>query len=57
MSPTTPCFEAVWAAPAALPRGEGLGRPGGPAAYPHGAHAFHELLRRWREESMDEVLA
>ncbi|WP_217131397.1 NAD(P)/FAD-dependent oxidoreductase [Streptomyces sp. AC558_RSS880] len=36
---------------------EGLGRPGGPTAYPHGAHAFHELLRRWREESMDEVLA
>lgn len=36
---------------------EGRGRPGGPTAYPHGAVAFHELLRRWREESMDEVLS
>ncbi|MEU0743057.1 NAD(P)/FAD-dependent oxidoreductase [Streptomyces sp. NPDC006134] len=36
---------------------EGRGRPNGPIAYPHGAVAFHELLRRWREESMDEVLA
>ncbi|MFD7705335.1 flavin-containing monooxygenase [Streptomyces caelestis] len=36
---------------------EGRGRPNGPTAYPHGAHAFHELLRRWREESMHEVLA
>ncbi|MGQ4468611.1 flavin-containing monooxygenase [Streptomyces violaceoruber] len=36
---------------------EGRGRPNGPTAYPHGAAAFHELLRRWREESMDELLA
>ncbi|MGW6203589.1 flavin-containing monooxygenase [Streptomyces sp. NPDC055089] len=36
---------------------EGRGRPNGPHAYPHGATAFHELLRRWREESMDEVLS
>ncbi|WP_405693455.1 NAD(P)/FAD-dependent oxidoreductase [Streptomyces coelicoflavus] len=36
--------------------GEGRGRPNGPTAYPHGAFAFHNLLRRWREESMDEVL-
>lgn len=36
---------------------EGRGRPNGPSAYPHGARAFHELLRRWREESIDEVLA
>ncbi|MFF0700038.1 flavin-containing monooxygenase [Streptomyces tendae] len=36
--------------------GEGRGRPNGPTAYPHGAVAFHDLLRRWREESMDEVL-
>lgn len=35
---------------------EGLGRPNGPTAYPHGAVAFHALLRRWREESIDEVL-
>ncbi|MGW4734581.1 flavin-containing monooxygenase [Streptomyces shenzhenensis] len=35
---------------------EGRGRPNGPVAYPHGAVAFHDLLRRWREESMDEVL-
>ncbi|WP_327708263.1 NAD(P)/FAD-dependent oxidoreductase [Streptomyces sp. NBC_00464] len=35
---------------------EGRGRPNGPHAYPHGAAAFHELLRRWREESMDEAL-
>lgn len=35
---------------------EGRGRPNGPNAYPHGATSFHELLRRWREESMDEVL-
>ncbi|MEE1752795.1 flavin-containing monooxygenase [Streptomyces sp. SP18CS02] len=35
---------------------EGRGRPNGPIAYPHGAPAFHELLHRWREESMDEVL-
>ncbi|MFD3488432.1 flavin-containing monooxygenase [Streptomyces sp. NPDC058665] len=36
--------------------GEGRGRPNGPTAYPHGAYAFHELLKRWREESLDEVL-
>ncbi|MFD8429459.1 flavin-containing monooxygenase [Streptomyces coelicoflavus] len=36
--------------------GEGRGRPNGPTAYPHGAFAFHNLLRRWREESMDEAL-
>jgi cation diffusion facilitator CzcD-associated flavoprotein CzcO len=35
---------------------EGVGRPNGPGAYPHGAVAFHELLRRWREESLHEVL-
>nr|WP_329937627.1 NAD(P)/FAD-dependent oxidoreductase [Streptomyces sp. BE308]MEE1793464.1 NAD(P)/FAD-dependent oxidoreductase [Streptomyces sp. BE308] len=35
---------------------EGRGRPNGPFAYPHGACAFHDLLRRWREESMDEIL-
>jgi cation diffusion facilitator CzcD-associated flavoprotein CzcO len=35
---------------------EGRGRANGPTAYPHGAAAFHELLRRWREESMDEIL-
>ncbi|MER6523790.1 NAD(P)/FAD-dependent oxidoreductase [Streptomyces sp. NPDC001508] len=35
---------------------EGRGRPNGPNAYPHGAVAFHDLLRRWREESMTEVL-
>ncbi|RMB84071.1 NAD(P)/FAD-dependent oxidoreductase [Streptomyces shenzhenensis] len=35
---------------------EGRGRPNGPVAYPHGAVAFHDLLRRWREESMDEAL-
>ncbi|MFJ2178496.1 flavin-containing monooxygenase [Streptomyces sp. NPDC087851] len=35
---------------------EGRGRPNGPSAYPHGAFAFHELLKRWREESMDEIL-
>ncbi|WP_030544145.1 NAD(P)/FAD-dependent oxidoreductase [Streptomyces albus] len=36
--------------------GEGRGRPNGPIAYPHGAAAFHELLRRWREESLDGIL-
>ncbi|GGV22175.1 flavin-containing monooxygenase [Streptomyces griseoflavus] len=36
---------------------EGAGRPGGPTAYPHGAVAFHELLRRWREESLHEALS
>ncbi|GGS99734.1 flavin-containing monooxygenase [Streptomyces griseoviridis] len=35
---------------------EGRGRPNGPTAYPHGAVAFHDLLRRWREESLEEVL-
>ncbi|MFE3826880.1 flavin-containing monooxygenase [Streptomyces sp. NPDC059092] len=35
---------------------EGRGRPNGPIAYPHGAFAFHELLKRWRAESMDEIL-
>ncbi|MFG3003184.1 flavin-containing monooxygenase [Streptomyces calvus] len=35
---------------------EGSGRPNGPHAYPDGAYAFHELLRRWREESVGEVL-
>ncbi|MFF3898562.1 flavin-containing monooxygenase [[Kitasatospora] papulosa] len=35
---------------------EGRGRPNGPIAYPHGAFAFHELLARWRRESMAEVL-
>ncbi|MER5436961.1 NAD(P)/FAD-dependent oxidoreductase [Streptomyces sp. NPDC002790] len=35
---------------------EGRGRPNGPNSYPHGAVAFHELLRRWREESVTEVL-
>ncbi|GGV58897.1 Baeyer-Villiger monooxygenase [Streptomyces griseoloalbus] len=36
--------------------GEGRGRPNGPIAYPDGAVAFHDLLRRWREESMDDIL-
>lgn len=36
--------------------GEGRGRPNGPTAYPHGAVAFHALLRRWREENMGEAL-
>ncbi|NEY33322.1 FAD-dependent oxidoreductase [Streptomyces sp. PRKS01-65] len=35
---------------------EGRGRANGPTAYPHGAFAFHELLGRWRAESMDEIL-
>ncbi|MEW1717951.1 NAD(P)/FAD-dependent oxidoreductase [Streptomyces sp. NPDC093109] len=35
---------------------EGRGRPNGPSGYPHGAFAFHELLKRWREESMGDVL-
>ncbi|MCX4967514.1 NAD(P)/FAD-dependent oxidoreductase [Streptomyces sp. NBC_00654] len=35
---------------------EGRGRPNGPIAYPHGAYAFHELLSRWREESMADIL-
>ncbi|MFK0117949.1 flavin-containing monooxygenase [Streptomyces sp. NPDC090994] len=35
---------------------EGRGRPNGPTAYPHGAAAFHDLLRRWRDESVDEAL-
>lgn len=28
----------------------------GPHAYPHGAVAFHDLLERRREGSMDDVL-
>ncbi|MFJ5265621.1 flavin-containing monooxygenase [Streptomyces sp. NPDC088387] len=36
--------------------GEGRGRPNGPTAYPHGAVAFHELLQRWRDESVGEAL-
>ncbi|MFI8443578.1 flavin-containing monooxygenase [Streptomyces rochei] len=36
--------------------GEGRGRPNAPIAYPHGAAAFHDLLRRWRETSMSDVL-
>lgn len=36
---------------------EGRGRPGGPSAYPHGAVAFHDLLRRWREDSIGEILS
>ncbi|WP_322500408.1 NAD(P)/FAD-dependent oxidoreductase [Streptomyces rochei] len=36
--------------------GEGRGRPNAPIAYPYGAAAFHELLRRWRETSMSDVL-
>ncbi|MET9095231.1 NAD(P)/FAD-dependent oxidoreductase [Streptomyces cyaneofuscatus] len=35
---------------------EGRGRPNGPFTYPHGAVAFHELLGRWREESMAAIL-
>ncbi|MGW0876419.1 flavin-containing monooxygenase [Streptomyces sp. NPDC002740] len=35
---------------------EGRGRPNGPAGYPHSAVAFHELLKHWREHSMDEIL-
>ncbi|GGY94620.1 NAD(P)/FAD-dependent oxidoreductase [Streptomyces nitrosporeus] len=35
---------------------EGLGRPNGASAYPHGAVAFHALLERWRETSIGEVL-
>ncbi len=35
---------------------EGRGRPNGPASYPHGAVAFHQLLSRWRKESMSEIL-
>ncbi|MGY4280326.1 flavin-containing monooxygenase [Streptomyces sp. M18.1] len=36
--------------------GEGRGRPNAPIAYPHGAAAFHDLLRHWRETSMSDVL-
>ncbi|MEV3974353.1 NAD(P)/FAD-dependent oxidoreductase [Streptomyces sp. NPDC050698] len=36
--------------------GEGRGRPNGPIAYPHGAFAFHGLLKQWREESMNQIL-
>ncbi|MFC8102708.1 flavin-containing monooxygenase [Streptomyces sp. NPDC057363] len=35
---------------------EGRGRPNGPNAYPHGAFAFHEFLKRWREEALGDVL-
>lgn len=35
---------------------EGRGRPNGPTAYPHGAVAFHELLKQWRNESVGEIL-
>ncbi|GAB3956061.1 flavin-containing monooxygenase [Streptomyces sparsus] len=35
---------------------EGLGRPNTASAYPHGAVAFHELLKRWRTERIVEVL-
>lgn len=35
---------------------EGRGRPNGPTAYPYGAYSFHELLARWREESLGEIL-
>lgn len=35
---------------------EGRGRANGPTAYPHGAYAFHDLLRRWRAGGMGEVM-
>ncbi|RII15301.1 Pentalenolactone D synthase [Streptomyces sp. YIM 130001] len=35
---------------------EGRGRPNGPTAYPHGAVAFHALLRDWRETSLPGIL-
>lgn len=35
---------------------EGLGRPNSAHSYPHGAPAFHELLKHWREESIGEIL-
>ncbi|NEB39489.1 NAD(P)/FAD-dependent oxidoreductase [Streptomyces sp. SID14515] len=35
---------------------EGRGRPNGAFAYPHSAVAFHELLARWRAESIEEIL-
>ncbi|MET8824629.1 NAD(P)/FAD-dependent oxidoreductase [Streptomyces sp. NPDC004610] len=35
--------------------GEGRGRPNG-HGYPHSAPAFHALLRRWRAESIGEIL-
>ncbi|WP_105969112.1 flavin-containing monooxygenase [Streptomyces geranii] len=35
---------------------EDRGRPNGPTAYPHSAVAFHEILKHWREHSMDEIL-
>ncbi|WP_436738546.1 flavin-containing monooxygenase [Streptomyces sp. BBFR102] len=34
---------------------EGRGRPNS-AAYPHGAVAFHALLRQWRTDSLAEIL-
>jgi len=36
---------------------EGRGRPNDSPAYPHSAVAFHELLKHWRENSMDEILS
>ncbi|MER5949862.1 NAD(P)/FAD-dependent oxidoreductase [Streptomyces sp. NPDC001904] len=35
---------------------EGRGRPNGPTAYPYGAVAFHDMLRRWREQDIGDVL-
>ncbi|MFE3145747.1 flavin-containing monooxygenase [Streptomyces sp. NPDC059218] len=35
---------------------EGRGRPNGPHSYPHGAVAFHQLLKQWRDESVGEIL-
>ncbi|MFG3529893.1 flavin-containing monooxygenase [Streptomyces sp. NPDC047917] len=35
---------------------EGRGRPNGPNAYPHGAVAFHRLLKQWRDNSLGEIL-
>ncbi|WP_416973706.1 flavin-containing monooxygenase [Streptomyces sp. 4F14] len=35
---------------------EGKGRPNTSSAYPHGASAFHTLLRHWRTESLAEIL-
>ncbi|WP_019058173.1 flavin-containing monooxygenase [Streptomyces prunicolor] len=36
---------------------EGRGRPNDSPAYPHSPVAFHELLKHWRENSMDEILS
>ncbi|UED87568.1 flavin-containing monooxygenase [Streptomyces profundus] len=35
---------------------EGRGRPRRPSAFPHGAVAFHALLKHWRDRSTGEVL-